>query len=466
MAETSLIDGLRQMRRRDDLPDIENNKYLYEALNQNKREGLMLAVRARTISLFIIGAFLIYLSPNWYVLYYEVLIVGFLLIGWAQIKIGRVERSRAELLLILFDLALLTIVLVVPNPWDPRPWSVAMQFKFGNFPYFFILLAGAALAYSWRTLLPVTIFTVALWIGAYFWAVSQPDAIAEISESVREVLGGYSNIAHFVDPGTIPIEPRIQEVLIFALVAGILGLNGWRTSRLLVRQAGVARERANLSRHFPPNIVDTLAESDQPLGEVRAQPVAVLFADIVGFTKMAEAETPERIVGVLRQFHARMEACVFDNHGTLDKFLGDGLMATFGTPVTTAEDAANALRCAAAMHQAMEIWNEQRVKEGATAIRLSVGIHYGTVVLGDIGSERRLEYAVLGDVVNVASRLESLTRELNARVVVSGELMEAAGGEKIARDLRYVENGTQAIRGRDETVKTWLQPLTLPPGLT
>lgn len=168
MAGSGLISGLRQRRRRDDLPDIENNKYLYEALDQNKREGLMLAVRARTISLAIIGVFLIYLNPDWSVIYYEVLIAGFLLIGWLQVKVGRVERSRAELFLILLDLALMTIVLIVPNPWDQRPWSAAMQFKFGNFPYFYILLAGAALAYSWRTLLPVAAFTTVLWIGGLF----------------------------------------------------------------------------------------------------------------------------------------------------------------------------------------------------------------------------------------------------------------------------------------------------------
>ncbi|MCC3306622.1 adenylate/guanylate cyclase domain-containing protein [Sneathiella sp. HT1-7] len=463
MAGSGLISGLRQRRRRDDLPDIENNKYLYEALDQNKREGLMLAVRARTISLAIIGVFLIYLNPDWSVIYYEVLIAGFLLIGWLQVKVGRVERSRAELFLILLDLALMTIVLIVPNPWDQRPWSAAMQFKFGNFPYFYILLAGAALAYSWRTLLPVAAFTTVLWMGGYFWAVAQPSDIADLSEKVKLALAGYPHVLEFVDPDFISLEQRIQEVLVFCIVAGLLGLNGWRSRRLLVRQAGVARERANLSRHFPPNIVDTLAESDQPLGDVRSQKVAVLFADIVGFTKMAEAETPERIVAVLRQFHTRMEACVFDNHGTLDKFLGDGLMATFGTPEITEEDAKNALRCAAAMHREMNIWNEKRAKEGLSPIRLSVGIHYGTVVLGDIGSERRLEYAVLGDVVNVASRLEALTRELNAHTVVSDKLIEAAGGAAIAKDLNFIENGTQAIRGRDETVKTWLQPLALTP---
>ncbi|MZR32517.1 adenylate/guanylate cyclase domain-containing protein [Sneathiella litorea] len=463
MVEARTIDGMRQLKEREGQDGIESNKYLYEALEQNKHEGVMLAVRARTFSLAIISVFLIYRIPNWSVLYYQALIVGFLLIGWAQVKMGRVERSRVELFLIFLDLLLMTIVLVVPNPWDPRPWSVAMQFKSGNFPYFYILLAGAALAYSWRTLLPVAAFTTALWLAAYFWAIYQPSDIADLSEKVKLALAGYPNVLEIVDPNYIPLEPRIQEVLIFCIVAGLLGLNSWRSRRLLVRQADVARERANLSRHFPPNIVDNLAESDQPLGAVRAQSVAVLFADIVGFTKMAEAETPERIVEVLRQFHSRMEACVFDNHGTLDKFLGDGLMATFGTPETTEADAENALRCAAAMHQEMKSWNELRVKGGAAPIRLSVGIHYGTAVLGDIGSERRLEYAVLGDVVNVASRLEALTRELNAKVVVSGDLIEAAGGAVIARELQYTENGSQSIRGRGETVKTWINPMVSVP---
>ena len=459
MAEASFGSRLRRFRSKSVLAEVENNKYLYEALDQNKREGLVMAVRARFISLAIIAVFLIFLNPHWSVIYYEVLIIGFILIGWAQIRAGRVERSRAELLLILLDLALMTVVLLVPNPWDARPWSVAMQYKYGNFPYFYVLLAGAALAYSWRTLFVVAGYTSLLWMIGYFWAFNQKPEFAVLSEKVKIATEEYPNIFEFIDPNGIPIESRIQEILVFCIVAGILALNGWRTNRLLVRQADAARGRANLSRHFPPNIVDSLAESDQPLGDVRAQPVAVLFADIVGFTKMAETETPEGIVKVLREFHSRMEVCVFENNGTLDKFLGDGLMATFGTPEITPEDAANALLCAAAMQREMITWNEQREKEGSAPIRLSVGIHYGTVVLGDIGSERRLEYAVLGDVVNVASRLEALTRELGAHIVVSDDLMKAAGGETIAKDMGFIEQGSQTIRGRDETVETWIQPL-------
>jgi len=218
----------------------------------------------------------------------------------------------------------------------------------------------------------------------------------------------------------------------------------------------VARERTNLARYFPPNIVDQLAHTDQPLAAVREQDVAVMFVDIVGFTKFAEAHSPGETVGTLREFHARMERAVFDHHGTLDKFLGDGLMATFGTPQAGDRDAGNALACAKAMLAAVDRWNAERRAVGAEEIRVSVGVHYGTVVLGDIGSERRLEFAVLGDTVNVASRLEGLTRTLDARMAVSGQLLDAAraeAGQEVGGDLTSA--GATDIRGRDEEIHVW-----------
>ncbi|USG60434.1 adenylate/guanylate cyclase domain-containing protein [Sneathiella marina] len=455
MADTDTA-GRFGMRRRS-LEETEGraHKYLEEALDQNKREGLLLSVRARTISLVVIGVFVAFLNPHYSVIYYEVLLVGFALIGWAQLKIGRVGRSRAELLLLFLDLALMTVVLAVPNPLDPRDWSVGMQYKFNNFTYFYVLLAGATLAYSWRTLFAVAGYTTLLWMGAYFWAKEQPSSIADLTDKVTAAVSDYPHILEFIDPNNVQLEPRIQEVLLFAIVAGILALNSWRANRLLVRQAEAARGRANLARHFPPNIVDNLATRDQPLGDVREQPVAVLFADIVGFTKMAEAQTPDAIVALLREFHSRMEACVFDNGGTLDKFLGDGLMATFGTPDTSPDDAMHALQCAQSMNNVMKEWNATRQDSNLPPIRLSIGIHFGHVVLGDIGSERRLEYAVLGDVVNVASRLEALTRPLNASVLVSDAVIEAAGGPDTAEKLGYKATGPQEIRGREQTISGW-----------
>src|SRR5690606_33509576 len=103
------------------------------------------------------------------------------------------------------------------------------------------------------------------------------------------------------------------------------------------------RARANLARYFSPNLVDALSERDEPFGPVRRQSVAVLFADIAGFTRMSETRSPEDVFAMLRGFHARMAAEVFRWQGTLDNFIGDAVFATFGTPEAGTHDASNAL---------------------------------------------------------------------------------------------------------------------------
>lgn len=454
MADISLPSAARKVRLFEEEKTV-SNRFLDEALRENKREGLKSAVKARSIALMIIGLFLIYLVQDWSVIYYEVLVAAFLLNGWAQLSVGKVGKSRMELALLFFDLALMTVILVVPNPFTDEHWSVAMQYKYAGFPYFYILLASATLAYSWRTVIAVFTWTTGLWMGAYIWAIYQDDKFPQLTEQIRTVLDGRPEMLDVLDPFHIPIELRIQELLIFGLVAGILALNSWRSKRLLVRQSDVARQRANLARHFAPNIVDHLAGRDQPLGDVRSQPVVVMFVDIVGFTKMAEQVTPEKVVSILRNFHSRMETAVFEHGGTLDKFLGDGLMVTFGTPESSDQDAENAIRCSFAMQKSMEEWNEERMGQGEQSIRLSVGLHYGMVILGDIGSERRLEYAVLGDVVNVSSRLETLTRKLDASIIMSDDVVEAAGGKNVAQKMGLKSCGEQHLRGREEPVKVW-----------
>ena len=242
-------------------------------------------------------------------------------------------------------------------------------------------------------------------------------------------------------------------------MAGLLAVVVWRSRRFVIRQAAAVRERENLSRYFPPTVVDQFANSDEPLGAVRVQPVAVMFADIVGFSALAERSKPEQVVETLREFFARLESQIFDHGGTLDKFLGDGLMATFGTPFRGRRDAADAVACAQAMLDSIARWNGERTQRGLAEIRLSIGIHYGDVVLGDIGSERRLEFAVLGDVVNVASRIEGLTRRLACRAVVSEDVVHAVQteiGEEAGALLTDFRRGKpQPIRGREQTVAIW-----------
>ncbi len=216
--------------------------------------------------------------------------------------------------------------------------------------------------------------------------------------------------------------------------------------------------QGNLARYFPPHIARELATRDQPFGPPREQAVGVLFADIRDFTAMSEAMAPAEVLEMLRGFHGLMEAVVFKWGGTLEKYIGDALLATFGVPETGARDAGNALFCAREMLTVLADWNAERRAEGLREIGVGIGLHYGPAVLGDIGSERCMAFAVIGDTINTASRLQSLTRGLDTDLVVSAELMDRSTQEDGAADdaavgLSFV--GEQRVKGRNETVRVF-----------
>lgn len=427
------------------------------ALEKAKQEGLGLAIRVRSIALVMVALLLAALNPTLNTLYYEVLLLSFVLLAIAQRKIGRAGASPRELTLMFGDLLLLTFMLVVPSPWRTADWPVAMQFHLGNFLYFFVLLAAATLAYSWRTVITMGVCVSALWSAAVFWASFQPVDHA-MTERLREAVGGDERLLRYIDPSNLNPGLRIEEIVVFLIVSVTVALAVRRSNNLVISQAAVERERTNLARYFSPTVVEELAHNDEPLKQVRTQNVAVLFVDIVGFTSFADGKSPEEIIHTLRDFHGLMEHQVFEHDGTLDKYLGDGLMATFGTPFTSERDASNALRCAQAMIVTIEDMNRGRVENGEQPIRASFGLHYGPVVLGDIGMHR-LEFAVIGSTVNAASRLEALTRQLDCMLVASGDLVARARQETdfdIER-ARLVQHPAQVVRGIEQPIEIWVQ---------
>jgi adenylate cyclase len=332
-----------------------------------------------------------------------------------------------------------------------------MQFHVNTFIYFFVLLAAATLAYSWRTVFTMGVLTSVLWVAGVSWACLQPVTHAALSERIRAAVGSDLRMFSLIDPAAIDIGARVQEITVFLIVAFTLALAVRRSNRLLISHAGIERERANLARYFSPNVVAELSGNDEPLKQVRTQNVAVLFADIVGFTRYADGRSPTEVIETLRLFHQRMEQEVFRHSGTLDKYLGDGLMATFGTPFAGDNDAVNALRCAEAMIGSIDELNRERKPRGEPPIQLSLGLHYGQVVLGDIGLNR-LEFAVIGTTVNIASRLESMTRELGCALIASDDLVQRARTEKSSASIdlgNLVEQPAQTVRGIEQPVGIW-----------
>ena len=435
----------------------DTQKFAEAAIADSKRQGLLLAVRARWVALAVIAVTLPIINPNRDVVYYIVMLGLFAVIGWAQLKVGKVGRSRPELFLIFCDLALMTLLTVVPNPLSAENWPIGMQFRFETFIYFFVFLATATLAYSWRTVVAMGFWTSAVWTIGVGWAYLQPETHVELSERVRAAVGSDVRMFDIINPAAIGIPTRFQEITVFLIVAMTLALAVRRSNALLISHAGIERERTNLARYFSPNVVEQLSGNDEPLKQVRTQNVAVLFADIVDFTAYTDGRSPMEVIGTLRLFHERMEREVFRHGGTLDKYLGDGLMATFGTPSASDSDAGNALRCAQAMIASIGEFNLERKNRGEPPIRISVGLHYGQVVLGDIGLNR-LEFAVIGTTVNAASRLEALTRELGCAMIASDDLVRQARAEARSSDADFALLAAQpprTIRGLEQPVGIW-----------
>lgn len=191
----------------------------------------------------------------------------------------------------------------------------------------------------------------------------------------------------------------------------------------------LAREevaRANYSRFMPEYVVKQLLENPDSfrLGGAN-QNITVLFADIRGFTAISENANPEQVVGLLNTYFSAMSEIIFEHGGTLDKYIGDGLMALFGAPTATPEDAANALKAAVAMQKRLMALKGELDDKGFSKISVGIGLHTGVATVGYIGSERRSEYTAIGDTVNLASRLESNTS--GGQILISEATATAAG---------------------------------------
>lgn len=443
-------------------PEVENgpeSQYVLAALENHKRQGLELAVKARWIAMVIFSIFVVLAHPRIEVLYYIAIMALLCVNGWFIRRVGRVGRSRMELFLIFVDLLLMTVGMVAPNPISPDAIPLAMQYRFDNFIYFFMILAAGTMAYSWRTVIAIGVWTFAMWLLAFAmaWWFSTPTP--GLSEAAAAAFGADSDLFEFLDPNSFMLQLRLQEVIVFLIVAITLGVAARRSNQLLLDNAGLERERANLSRYFSPNVVEQLSQNDEPLKQVRIENVAVLFIDIVGFTRIAAGRDPHEVIALLRGFHGRMEHEVFRHNGTLDKYLGDGLMATFGTPTVGERDASDALDCARAMQDSLAKWNRERRRLGEPEIKAGIGIHYGETLLGDIGANR-LEYAVIGTTVNVAARLEEMTRGLKAGIVMSDDLHLQALQEMPGSTLThgFTCHPDQEVRGLDAPMTVWAKP--------
>ena len=183
------------------------------------------------------------------------------------------------------------------------------------------------------------------------------------------------------------------------------------------------------------------------LGGIR-QAVSILFSDIRNFTTISERLEPEQIVEFLNDYFAAMVHEIFAEQGTLDKFMGDGIMAVFGAPISRPDDPVRAVRSARGMRRSLRAFNGRQRDRGGLQIDIGIGISHGESISGNIGSEQRMEYTVIGDSVNLASRLEGLTKNHPYKILINDRIYEQVKGEFecVLLGEEYVKGKAQAVR--------------------
>ncbi len=207
--------------------------------------------------------------------------------------------------------------------------------------------------------------------------------------------------------------------------------------------------RTTFGKYMTSTVMDHLMAGKVALGGESLE-VTILFSDIRSFTTLSEKMDPQQLVGLLNEYFTEMVGIVMDEDGVVDKYIGDAIMAVFGAPVPKPEDAVNAVRAAVLMRKALRHLNERLEARGIPPLRTGIGIHTGPVVAGNIGSERRMEYTVIGDAVNLASRLESNTKDLGVNVLISEDTYARVKDAIVARPVKEI-----TVKGRKQPVMTY-----------
>jgi len=261
-------------------------------------------------------------------------------------------------------------------------------------------------------------------------------------------------IDRFVHPDRVVGTPanELMVLLVLAVCGGLAWTISSRSAKLVSRGAAEARGaeqvRQRLGAYVSTELLDiVLSEGNDKLGG-RRQTVVILFSDLRGFTQYSEGHDPEALVDELNRYFEAMLEPIQLHGGVVDKFMGDAIMAVWGVPEGRSDDAMRAMKAANGMGNALIEHNRSRVAQGLEPLAQGIGLHLGEVVAGNIGTLKRRQYTVVGDAVNIASRLESLTKEHRVPVLVSDSVVQAAGGPVVGVEHR----GTVTVRGRTEPV--------------
>jgi adenylate cyclase len=294
----------------------------------------------------------------------------------------------------------------------------AFYLKAPTILYVFIFIGLRALRFDARFVVLAGVAAALGWLGLVFYAITVDPADDMITR----------DYVRYMTSATVLLGAEFDKIISILMVTLILALAIVRARRLLVRSLAEGAAARDLSRFFAPEIARQITASEHRIqpGEGELREAAVLYCDIRGFTALAAKLSPGDVMKLLSEYESRMVAVIQGHGGSIDKFLGDGIMASFGAAVRTETYAADALRAIEDLMPAAAAWAEERRARGRPGVEVGFAVAVGPVVFGAVGDESRLEFTVIGDAANLAAKLEKHTKIAGVHALTTAASVEIA----------------------------------------
>jgi adenylate cyclase len=369
--------------------------------------------------------------------------------GYLLFTLGRLAAaSRMRLpgwllvLSVLIDMALLMGLIWSFHLQYDQPPSFVL--KAPTLLYVFIFIALRALRFEARYVVLAGLVAAAGWAFVVGWVITANPQDTMITRDYVEYLTSNS----------ILLGAEFDKIASILTVTAVLALAIHRARRLMVRAIVEQTAARELSRFFAPEVARHISSAAGAIraGEGEARDAAILYSDMRGFTELARKMPASEALALLAEYQARLVPVIQDHGGSVDKFLGDGILATFGAALPTESYAADALRAVDALIAEIADWRAGRLGAGLPAPPVGLAVATGRVLFGAVGDESRLEYTVIGDPMNLAAKLEKHTKTEGVSALASRATVEAASRQGYAPPAERTVLAGRRIEGLLEPV--------------
>jgi adenylate cyclase len=305
-------------------------------------------------------------------------------------------------------------------------WSFHLQYqqpptfylKSPTLLYVFIFIALRALRFEARYVITAGVVAAIGWAAMAVYATL---ASGEMDVVTRDYV-------YYLTSNSVLKGAELDKIITILAVTAIIAVAITRAQKLLVKAAAEGAAAHDLSRFFSPEISQQIitAEQEVTAGTGRARDAAILMVDIRGFTRLATTVEPDNLVCLLAEYQSRIVPIIQRHGGTIDKFMGDGIMATFGAAVTSPTYVSDALKTVDDIMEAADAWASELQQEGKPLLKIGAAVATGRIIFGAVGDESRMEYTVIGDAANLSAKLEKHTKSEGVRALCTASAFDVA----------------------------------------